>query len=134
MRKRTYVCLVLVALLSACNDDGRILPNSSVPETTSGTTIKVDFSDSDLPVLDIKRGYILRDAISSSNSKIKSDLQAYADMRMQLVALPKDLNQFDANWTSNPQGDYFRSYRSMGSQYFGVTEKKKNLAETKMEE
>lgn len=128
MRKRTYICLVLVALLSACNDDGRILANPSVPETTSGTTIKVDFSDSGLPVLDIKRGYILRDAISSSNSKIKSDLQAYADMGMQLVALPKDLNQFDANWTSNPQGDYFRSYRSMGSQYFGGNGEKEEFS------
>lgn len=97
LRKRTYVCLVLVALLSACNDGGQILTNLSVPETTFWTTIKVDFSDSGLPVLDIKRGYILWDAISSSNSKIKSDLYAYADMGMQLVALPKDLNQFDAN-------------------------------------
>lgn len=128
MRKRTCVFLVLIVLLLACKDDNHILANSSVPEETSGTTIKVDFSDSGLPVLDIKRGYILRDAINSSNSKIKSDLQAYADMGMQLVALPKDLNQFDANWGSNPQGDYFRSYRSMGSQYFGGNGEKEEFS------
>lgn len=132
MRKRKYVWLMLTVMLSACNNDDRILANSFVfEETTSGTTIKVDFSDSGLPMLDIKRGYILRDAISSSNSKIKSDLQAYADMGMQLVALPKDLNQFDANWTSNPQGDYFRSYRSMGPQYFGGDGEKEEFSRNK---
>ena len=82
MGKRTYVFLVLTVLLLACENDARILANPSAPEETSGTIIKMDFSDYGLPVLDIKRGYILRDAINSSNSKIKSDLQAYADMGM----------------------------------------------------
>lgn len=128
MGKRIYVFLVLAVLLSACKGDAQILAHSFAPKETSGTTIKVDFSDSGLPMLDIKRGYILRDAINSSNSRIKSDLQAYADMGMQLVALPKDLNQFDANWESNQQGDYFRSYRSMGSQYFGGNGEKEEFS------
>ncbi len=41
-------------------------------------------------------------------------------MGMQLVAMPKDLNQFDENWKTNPRGDYFLSYRSMGgNSYLG---------------
>jgi hypothetical protein len=67
-------------LLSACEKDEPVSADPSVPEAPSGTTVKVNFADSGLPVLNIKRGYLLRDAISSSNNKIKSDLQAYADM------------------------------------------------------
>jgi len=55
--KKIHICLLLTTLLSACEKDEPVSADPSVPEAPSGTTVKVNFADSGLPVLNIKRGY-----------------------------------------------------------------------------
>ena len=121
MKKVVYLFLLFTAMFMACDSKASesIIPDPSPSPTPTETDASIDFSDSELPKLDIKRGYILRAAIDRYNTRIMDELKAYQDMGMQLVALPKDLNQFDENWNTNPHGDYFLSYRSRGNSYLG---------------
>jgi hypothetical protein len=118
MKKIFYAFVPLAAMFMACDNKAQ---KSGIPEPapTLEAVATIDFSESGLPVLDIKRGYILKPSIDRLNTRIMEELQAYPNMGMQLVALPKDLNQFDENWKTNAHGDYFRSYRSQGNSYFG---------------
>lgn len=129
MKNIFYILVLLVAIPLACDSEEQA---SAIDKLTLTPTLDsaaiINFSESGLPLLDIKRGYILRPAIDRMNTRIMDELKAYPTMGMQLVALPKDLNQFDENWKTNPHGDYFRSYRSMGNSYLGGNGEKEEFS------
>ena len=68
------------------------------------------------PDANMKRGYVLRDALMKSNSSILNDLVGYHNLGCELVCLPRDLNQFDPGYTGSY---YYESYRSKGTEFFG---------------
>ena len=71
------------------------------------------------PEVDIKRGYILRDAVSRRDEKTIAKIKQSARLGMKMIALPKDLNQFDAQYRKSGVKNYCRAYRSKGEEYFG---------------
>lgn len=115
MKKTFYILIFCTNILQANNNNFHARSTLQLVETITS----IDFSESGQPKLDIKRGYILRPAIDRMNTTIMNQLKAFPSMGMQLVALPKDINQFDENWASNPFGEYFLSYRSKGDTFFG---------------
>lgn len=115
--KNVFYSLIFCANILMANDNINI--SEKYPVKTSESVAVIDFSESGLPELDIRRGYILRPAIDRLNITIMNQLKALPGMGMQLVALPKDLNQFDENWVTNPLGEYFLSYRSKGNTFLG---------------
>lgn len=71
------------------------------------------------PEVDIKRGYILRDAVSRRDEKTIAKIKQSARLGMKMIALPKDLNQFDTQYRKSGVKNYCRAYRSKGEEYFG---------------
>lgn len=115
--KNIFYSLIFCANILLANHNN-VIPEMYPVKTTEAVAV-IDFSESGQPKLDIRRGYVLRPAIDRMNTSIMNQLKAFPAMGMQLVALPKDLNQFDENWGTNPLGEYFLSYRSKGNTYLG---------------
>lgn len=81
--------------------------------------LTVDFEQTSYPVVNFNRGYVLRDALQVKTQKILDDLEESVTLGMRMVSLPRDLNQFNPNYTPHDFSSYFKSYRSMGPLYFG---------------
>lgn len=76
----------------------------------------VDLSTS-LPDVDYKRGYLIQDAVNRCRDQDAIDyLTKSKALGMTIAAMPKDLNQFDPNYTNKV---YYKAYRSLGNSASG---------------
>lgn len=80
--------------------------------------IAINYHSSE-PDVNIKRGYILRDAVNKKNERTIAKIRESAELGMKMIALPKDLNQFDTQYRNSGVKNYCRAYRSKGGEYFG---------------
>jgi len=127
--------------LAGCKGDGKLpeisKPGQSnpsdppTPPTTPEGAIVVDISSS-LPDVDYKRGYIIDAAVNRGRNQDLIDyLTKSKNLGMTIAAMPKDLNQFDQNYTGDA---FFRSYRSRGnagSGFLGANGEQEEFSGTK---
>lgn len=84
----------------------------------SAQPIIINYNTSGLADFDIKRGYILSDAIKTNYTSLLQYADKSKALGMKLMLVAKDMNQFDPKWADNPKKTYYLSYRSQNSTIF----------------